>query len=367
MGYEVDFIPVGTGTKSGDAIALRFGDLHSGKRTDFTVVVIDGGYKESGEAIVEHIKEYYGTDHIDLVVSTHPDADHCNGLQVVLEKCSVGKLWMHRPWLEEHTNDIADLFEDGRVTDKSVANKLRDSLDSAWTLEKLAIEKNIPINEPFAGLTLPGQAGTLKVLGPTKEYYESLLPDFRGTPEPKKEDAAVKKGFLEKIVDFAKNFVEEQWDVETLSATSNTSAENSSGTILLLTVDDRHLLFTSDTGEAALTQIVADLPDLTFIQVPHHGSRHNVTPSLLDALVGPKLPKEPSDGKTKMSAFASCAEDGAPRHPAKQVANAFRRRGAPIVVTQGTRKRSHYDAPKRDGWSTAKPLEFFTKVESDGA
>ncbi len=34
MGYEVDFLPAGNGEKSGDAIAVRFGDLHSRNRRD---------------------------------------------------------------------------------------------------------------------------------------------------------------------------------------------------------------------------------------------------------------------------------------------------------------------------------------------
>jgi hypothetical protein len=54
MGYEIDFLPVGEGEDSGDAIALRFGSLF-GPRSEQTVVVIDGGFKESAEGLVSHI------------------------------------------------------------------------------------------------------------------------------------------------------------------------------------------------------------------------------------------------------------------------------------------------------------------------
>src|SRR5687768_1470674 len=107
MPYQIDFLPVGDGVCSGDAIALRFGDF-----SDITkqyVVVIDGGFKESGKALVEHIKAHYGTTFVDIVVSTHPDADHSSGLEVVLDELAVGQLWMHRPWL--HTDDIAKMFK----------------------------------------------------------------------------------------------------------------------------------------------------------------------------------------------------------------------------------------------------------------
>ena len=43
MGYEVDVLGVGGESKSGDAIALRWGNLY-GSREEQKVVVIDGGF-----------------------------------------------------------------------------------------------------------------------------------------------------------------------------------------------------------------------------------------------------------------------------------------------------------------------------------
>jgi phosphoribosyl 1,2-cyclic phosphodiesterase len=105
-------------------------------------------------------------------VSTHPDADHSSGLEVVLEELTVGQLWMHRPWL--HTEDIAKMFKDGRVTDMSVAEGIRKSLEDVRCLESFAIAKNIAIVEPFTGLT--DSTNSLIVLGPDLSYYDSLLP-----------------------------------------------------------------------------------------------------------------------------------------------------------------------------------------------
>ena len=51
MAYEIDFLPVGDGSKSGDAIALRYGNLTDSSQQ--TVVIIDGGYSDDGEALVE--------------------------------------------------------------------------------------------------------------------------------------------------------------------------------------------------------------------------------------------------------------------------------------------------------------------------
>src|SRR5579863_1864332 len=141
MGYEIDFLPVGK-DKSGDAILVRYGNLH-GPRTEQKVILIDGGYLETGKAIVAHLAKYYGTTEIDLVISTHPDQDHVGGLETVLNECTVGQLWMHQPW--NHTKDIADMFVHGHVTDLSVKTALRKSLDEAHDLEAIARNRRIPI------------------------------------------------------------------------------------------------------------------------------------------------------------------------------------------------------------------------------
>jgi len=98
MGYEIDYIPVGEGAKSGDAIALRYGNLH-GPRSEQTVVVIDGGTLESGDALVEHVIGRYGTNVVDIAFLTHPDGDHAHGMRRVLERLQVNQLSMHLPWI----------------------------------------------------------------------------------------------------------------------------------------------------------------------------------------------------------------------------------------------------------------------------
>ena len=108
-GYEIDFIPVGEGKKNGDAIAMRI--TENGKTE---IYVIDGGTEASGEALVQHVKNYYRTNRVDYLISTHPDMDHISGLKVVLEELEVGELWMHKPW--EHASKIIDDIVDKRVT-----------------------------------------------------------------------------------------------------------------------------------------------------------------------------------------------------------------------------------------------------------
>ena len=71
MGFEVDFLSVGDGQRSGDAIALRLGNLH-GPRDEQVVMIIDGGTTESGERLAEHVRHFYRTTQVDFALLTHP-------------------------------------------------------------------------------------------------------------------------------------------------------------------------------------------------------------------------------------------------------------------------------------------------------
>ena len=358
MGYEVDFLPVGDGEKSGDCIAMRFGNLF-GKREEQQVVVIDGGFQKSGEELVSHIRKYYNTEKVDLVISSHPDNDHSSGLSVVLEKMKVSELWMHQPW--SHTNGIADMFEDGRVTDKSIKEKLQRSLEDAYYLESLAKSKNIPIKEPFVGLA--NKTNELYVIGPSKEYYDSLLPEFRSTSISKE------SSFLEKAITAIEGVLErvfENFNKETLDDSGETTAENNSGTVILLNHIGKKLLFTSDAGIPALTHAIKILDynkincdEIAFIQVPHHGSKRNVGPTVLNKILG----NIKSEDKQLRTAFVSVAEKSDSKHPSKKVMNAFRRRGAYVFETKGQTKRYHKDAPPRPDYTAATPLCFYQEVE----
>jgi len=365
IGYEVDFLPVGEGEKSGDAIAMRWGYLQSGDIGQQMVVVIDGGFESSGNALVKHIQRYYNTNHVNAVFCSHPDRDHAAGLLPVIENLNVDVLFMHRPWA--HTNGISDWFKDGRVTDNSIKEKLKDSLEFAWRLEELAKDRRVKVCEPFTSEKIDLDFNSaLQILGPAEDYYEKLLLDFRGTPEPKQSSLS---DVFSKALNFATeaiSWVTESFDIETLDNTGETSAENNSSAVLLFTIAGESLLFTGDAGIPALEQSIAvlkrqafDFNMLKFIQVPHHGSKRNVSPSILNSLIGLKLSY---DTKIK-TAFVSVAKDGEPKHPAKKVTNAFRRRGAPIYGTFGNSIWHHKNAPARNGWGPIQAIPFYSKVE----
>lgn len=360
-GYEIDFLPVGSGERSGDAICVRYGSPGN-----YKVMVYDGGTKESGEALVKHIHQHYGTNHVDYVVCSHPDADHASGLSVVLEDMTVGELWMHRPW--EHSEVIRRYFKDGRITDNSLAERLKEKMAAAYALEELATAKGIPLHEPFQG----AQIGAFHVTSPDKDWYvHTLIPDFAKSPEKKAAVACADTSIFRAVLSAAREMaagVAESWGFETLREDVSTSAENESSVVLVGEIADRKILLTGDAGIQALAATATyaeargvSLPQsVKFIQVPHHGSRNNVSPSVLDRLIGSRTYSPVSD--TRMTAFVSAAR-GSETHPRKVVVNGFLRRGASVFPTKGQSIRHHHNIGERD-WEPIHSLPFFQEVES---
>jgi beta-lactamase superfamily II metal-dependent hydrolase len=368
MLYEIDFLPVGEGEQSGDAICLRY-SLDEG--LTWYVGVIDGGTQDSGESLCEHIEKYYGTDVLDFIVCSHPDQDHASGLSYVVENLSVKKVLMHCPW--DYVNYIFDRVSDGRVTRESLRNKLIEGHPYAYKLYELAIEKDIPIFHAFSD-SQDHNIPYLLIAGPSSTFYLQQLINFRSITDVT-EDIDKGYGLLRGVMEAAKkavNWITETWDDEKLVDPEDdaTSSENNSGIILLFDFDGKKKILTGDAGVPALEQSAGYLEgqgimlrDFSFVQAPHHGSKRNVGPTILNRLIGQPVSQGTDPTFTVM---ISATKESNPKHPNKRVVNAFARRGGKVIATQGSAK-YHYSpgTPDRKGWSTAEPLPFYTEVEED--
>jgi len=361
MPYEVDFLPVGEKSKSGDAIALRFGpELTPGKQV---VMVVDGGTKSSGEELVKHINDFYGQNHVDHVLLTHPHDDHSSGLTVVLENMTVGTLWMHTPW--DSSAEIFQYITDARATKNGLENRLALSLSTAKDLHDLAKAKRIPVKEPFAGEFLTPEA---VIIGPSKDYFTELAAQFakyEGAPAPPSG-----LGLLGMISEAVLKAIEDAWDWECLGEPGPQDHDpiNDSSAILLLNIDGRQIFLSGDAGVIPLggaaeyaTSIGLPINRPHVFKLPHHGSRRNVGPKILDTLMGPKVPKDRKS--PDRSGVVSAAPEGKPKHPSQRVVNAAVRRNYTVIQTCGQKLCSYHGAPVRPNWVSAKQLDFLDRYE----
>ena len=274
--YEVRFFRVGSSSKGGDAILVRLID----ENDNSTIIIIDGGYKENGERIIEYLATLKIST-IDLVINTHPDIDHISGLIRIFEEdnLTIKKLLMNRPWRD--SNITADYFYDGRITDKSVNKRMTEAFNYAYQLEQVAIAKigENNIIHPVVGTVY---FDCLTILGPSKNLYRTKLLESDKTPTTIDESST---GFfsrtMKKLVRYFKGFM--TWKNE------ETSPINETSIVSLLCLPDKNYLLTGDAGrnciEEALnyksTNNLIAYKTINVMQLPHHGSRKNVSPELI--------------------------------------------------------------------------------------
>lgn len=328
--YEIDFLPVGDGERSGDAIAVRFTRPDTGRHA---VMIIDGGFQDDGDALVEHVQEWYGTSYVDLVVSTHPDGDHIGGMGRLMRRLHVGTLWIHRPTLHGYPGN--------------------SGAEPSEELVTLAAAQGTQVAEPFTGMS--GFGGALTVAAPTGAWYEQMLAEQAVTAK-----TASVPSFGARLAEGAVRLARRALDalpVETLyDDDGGTNPRNNSATVLDLAVDGRRFLFTSDVGVPALHHAADYLEasgrtaiELHFIQGLHHGSRHNVDRNILDRLLG-------SAGQAPWRTAYISATENAPKHPHPKVTNAMMRRGCSVYTNERGAIHHHSpDAPDR-GWPPLAPL-----------
>lgn len=349
--HEIDFLSVENeaGSKSGDAIALRFWSDALGR---MAVVVIDAGFRDTGQRLVDQIRTRYQTSRVDLAISTHPDGDHLNGLQTVVESLDVVELFIHRP--REHGLDA----------------RAYPNLEAIDALIAAAAYHGTRVTEPFAGEQRFN--GLLTVLGPSHYYYEQLLAESLAEAAGTGGQTALAAGALSaggRLMAKAANLLERAlayWPAETLGEDGVTSARNNTSVVTLIRPAQERWLLTGDAGIPALHAALdhyermygpISTAPFSFVQVPHHGSRRNVSPSLLDRWLGPR-----GAGFATPLAFVSSAKAD-PKHPSPKVTNAFARRGARVYATEGRNLHEGHGTPPRPDYGPA--TEVGPLVEDD--
>lgn len=132
---EVHFLDVG----QGDSILIQT----PGRKEN---ILIDGGPREAGPAVVKYLKEH-GVEKINLLIATHPHEDHIGGLVEVLKDFPVERI-----------------IDSGK---KHTSSTYRNYI-------KLIAQKQIPISQGLGERIVFSPNIELHILGPKKQNYEDL-------------------------------------------------------------------------------------------------------------------------------------------------------------------------------------------------
>ncbi|MFJ5717500.1 ComEC/Rec2 family competence protein [Neobacillus sp. NPDC093127] len=83
-------------------------------------ILIDGGNNDRGDDVVAYLKKYH-VDDLEVMIATHPDADHIGGLDTVLQNFDVKSVYMPKV---THTTKT---FEDFVLAVKNEGLKLKEA------------------------------------------------------------------------------------------------------------------------------------------------------------------------------------------------------------------------------------------------
>lgn len=341
---EIDILPASTDAIGADSILLRFGEFnYNGYPNDQTIVLIDGGYSDTSKQIIDHVKNIYRSDKIDCIVCTHPDADHINGLISLIESgdLEVDNICVHNPW--NHAYGISRRIRDGRSSPTSVKDRLNSSLESLDDLLNVAAVNDIKPYEPFSGFKI---YDVMTVLGPSKEYYQTLVKQYPGMHEARSTTSnttLVPSTYNPNSGHFYKNTI--------------TSARNDSSTVILLHVEEFKILFTGDCGVEGLNSALKyakenniNYQNPDYLQLPHHGSIKNISVDILND-INPK------------NIFVSAPSDSQ-KHPSRLTLNYLTKwMNLKVYKVSQLAIRISHNAPNRPGWgSTATPAPIYPTV-----
>ncbi|MEH7430142.1 ComEC/Rec2 family competence protein [Priestia megaterium] len=113
-------------------------------------ILIDGGNKGKGNAVVSYLKKQK-VDDIEVLISTHPDADHIGGLDEVINASKVENVYAPK-----------------------VGNNTQAYKDFLNAVKK----KKLTIKTAQASVKLPVKDVNAQIVGPTKTYANSDLNDW---------------------------------------------------------------------------------------------------------------------------------------------------------------------------------------------
>ena len=276
--YEIHFLDVG----DADCIIIRY---TPNAYTPEKIAVIDAGNVSDSEKIKEFLKSHCHTNCIDLAVCTHPDGDHKGGFFGLLEdpQIIIREFWLKDPLLYVSDSDFARM----RRTDNKIAACRRvynHPSTNSKNLIDLILSKHNKDGSTCEGRNVcPGKEHEIlpiKVIGPIESYYaEAAKGIVQNFAELKVESDTEKYDELcEVSEEDARSVIDEEHDP---------SSTNQGSLILYFKpTSDFKVLMPGDASDTSL-HLVYDTNRYiagSVLKVPHHGSKHNLTTSLIDAL-----------------------------------------------------------------------------------
>ena len=128
------------------------------------VVVFDCGSNEHAEKVIEYLEKNYGPDKRAIIVLSHNDSDHFNGIPKLIEENKVEKVYTIL--LLKYYEELLEEIDDDRKTKDSIKKQILERYSNIASLGEQGLLQNI-YNEDDSFVQI---CNGIEVVGPSKEY-----------------------------------------------------------------------------------------------------------------------------------------------------------------------------------------------------
>lgn len=312
--YEIDVLDVA----DADAILIHFEDEEGIDR----VIAIDAGRYSDGEKVAKFVRSRYQLDKIDMAICTHCDYDHYGGFIKIIEQYKenpdegvcIKTLWVNDPGKYVDADDFKRYQKD-----ENAKNKIR----SVYTLSggsknllEIAKDAGIRIFDIFSeGGVYKRAYHAITFLGPTRKYFEELVPFF--DKEMKPYDTTIDNEDDTQLIEG--KCLSPKLDK---NGDDDSTHNQSSVIILFEPKNGEKFVFMGDAGYAAFNNMKDEYRDkmrnAILLKVPHHGSKYNMNSTMIN-VINPQI------------AIVSAKSEE--KYFSPLVKNALKRKGAQVYCT----------------------------------
>lgn len=128
------------------------------------VVVFDCGSIEHAEKVIQYLESNYGSNKKAIIVLSHNDSDHFDGIPKLIEENKVEKVYTIL--LLKFYEELLEKIDDDRKTKDSIKRQILERYSNIASLGEQCLLKNIyNVDNSFVKI-----CNGIEVVGPSKEY-----------------------------------------------------------------------------------------------------------------------------------------------------------------------------------------------------
>lgn len=275
----------------GDALWIEYGPQASPFR-----ILVDGGITKTGrEHLIDHVEGLGDHPHIDLLVVTHIDLDHIQGIISLLNEIEK-PVTIDSVWFNGWDQLPIKLEEQGIKEGISLSEILDQRFSAAWNRETNGKRVGVSDDGNLPVIALPGGMKAT-ILSPDKAKLEKLRDDWEEVIEEfgAGEDAEARGEEVPTHDEIDGLELMGVVDVDGLAAfpfKEDTTTPNGSSIACVLEFKGKSALLLGDAHPGLVLESLKRLsPNAPFrtdcVKVSHHGSKANTSPALAAHLRSP--------------------------------------------------------------------------------